>query len=93
MAICNLADLEEIQESRRSPSIDKMYEQAINIAEKEYFGYHVYPYTYYGGYLHRHRKFSKATEIWKKAANAAARYVLVLVLDSFVHWFVVLLIS
>ena len=93
MAICNLADLEEIEESQRSPNIEKMYEKAIDIAEKEYSGYHVYPYTYYGGYLHRQGQFSKATEIWKRAAYAAARYALALLPDLLVHCFIVLLIS
>ena len=73
MAICNLADLEEIEESRKSPSIDELYEKAIVIAETVYCGHHVYPYTYYGGYLHRQGQHSLATEQWKNAALAAAR--------------------
>ena len=73
MAICNLADLEEIEESRQSPSVEDLYEKAIAIAEIEYSGYHVYPYTYYGGYLFRKGMYSKATEMWCGAARAASR--------------------
>lgn len=73
MAICNLADLEEIEESRRSPTIDELYQKAITIAEMEYEGCHVYPYTYYGGFLHRQGRYSQATEQWKQAAIVASR--------------------
>ena len=76
MAMCNLADLEEIESSRECPSIVELYEKAIHVTKKEYSGYHVYPYTYYGGYLHRQRQFSKATEQWRNAAMAASRFAL-----------------
>ena len=73
MAICNLADLEEVEVSRKSPGIVELYEKAIHIAEVEHSSCHVYPYTYYGGYLHRQKQFSKAAEQWKDAAMTAAR--------------------
>ncbi|XP_065058115.1 menin-like isoform X2 [Rhopilema esculentum] len=74
MAICNLADLEEIKATRKSPTLEELYEKAIGIAELEYDGCHVYPYTYYGGYLFRKELYSKATICWKNAALVAARY-------------------
>ncbi len=73
MAVCNLADLEEIENSKKETSIDDLYKEAIEISENEYNGYHVYPYTYYGGYLYRMDRFQEATEMWCKAAQAASR--------------------
>ena len=74
MAICNLADLEEIERSRNSISIEELYEKAIRISETDYSGFHVYPYTYYGGYLFRKGIYGQATELWSKASAAASRY-------------------
>ena len=75
MAVCNLADLEEIEATRITPSLEELFEKAIEIAELEYDGCHVYPYTYYGGYLFRKGLYSKATICWKNAALVVARYV------------------
>ena len=75
MAICNLADLEEIEKTRETPGIIELYKEAIEIANTEYHNFHVYPYTYYGGYLYRtQRDLNKAVELWRNAADVASRY-------------------
>eukprot|EP00794_Sanderia_malayensis_P007104 gene7104-7907_t len=74
MAICNLADLEEIEQTNNEVGIEDLYQEAIEISETAYDGYHVYPYTYYGGYLFRMEKFNRATEMWCKAAQTASRF-------------------
>ena len=41
----------------------------------EYFAnHHVYPYTYYGGYLYRNRFYKEALLQWAKAADVISRY-------------------
>lgn len=73
IAICNLADLEEIECSDSKLHIEKLYEKSIRINNEIYEGYHVYPYTYFGGYHYRKNSFVQALMLWKQGAEAVSK--------------------
>lgn len=74
MAVCNIADLEEISPSKdRKYTIEQLYTKAIDISQTCYQNCHVYPYTYYAGYLYRVKEFEKAIVIWTEAAKVMSR--------------------
>lgn len=53
MALGNLGDLEEVSASPGRPSSQELYQEAIQVARKEYGDHHVYPYTYLAGFHYR----------------------------------------
>ena len=73
IAICNLADLEEIECSDPNLHIETLYEESIRINKEIYEGYHVYPFTYFGGYHYRKNNFLQAIHLWKQGAQAVSK--------------------
>lgn len=69
MAIGNLGDLEEISPTSGRPSPIMLFKEAIDIACTHYNNQHVYPYTYLGGYLYRHKMYKEAIHAWADAAS------------------------
>ncbi|KAK7104350.1 menin-like [Littorina saxatilis] len=74
MAIGNLADLEEISSIPGHPTSNQLFEEAIRVAQTHYNNQHVYPYTYFGGYMYRHKQYAKAIHAWAEAASVIKGY-------------------
>jgi len=74
MALGNLADLEEFAPSPGRLTPVELYEKAIQLNWENFANHHVYPYTYYGGYLYRNRCYKEALLHWAKAAEVISRY-------------------
>ena len=55
--------MEEIERSDETISIETLYEDAIEIVNQHYGGCHVYPFTYYGGYLFRKQRYHQAIKL------------------------------
>ncbi|UXI17374.1 signal peptide peptidase-like 2B-like [Sarcoptes scabiei] len=75
MALGNLGDLEDIcvdVVSRKHPI--ELFDEAIKSARKYYNDYHVYPYTYIGGYFFRNCRFKDALKSWADAAQIVSKY-------------------
>ena len=69
MAIGNLGDLVEISPNPEYPSSVELFQEAIEVARTHYNNQHVYPYTYLGGYMYRHKRFPQAIHAWAQAAS------------------------
>jgi menin len=74
MALGNLADLEEFAPSPGRLMPVELYEKAIQTNWEFFANHHVYPYTYYGGYLYRNGRYKEALMQWAKAADVISRY-------------------
>ena len=73
MALGNLGDLEEVSASPGRPTCQEIYREAIEIGQRVYGDYHVYPYTYCAGYHFRQKNYKEALKYWSLAANAIKR--------------------
>ena len=73
MAICSLADLEEISASPGKLPAEQLFKEAVSVAKTTYADQHVYPYTYLGGFYYRQKKFLLASESWVDAAYVAGK--------------------
>lgn len=76
MALGNLGDLEEIAPSSGRPAAKTLYLKAIDSAVQYYNDFHVYPYTYMGGFCYRNHMFKEALRWWAGAANVIRKYVI-----------------
>ena len=66
----NLADLEEISPSNKNGiTCEGLLQEAISSGKTYYNDCHVYPYTYYAGYLFRNSQYKKALEKWAEATD------------------------
>ncbi|KAH9418569.1 Menin [Dermatophagoides pteronyssinus] len=77
MALGNLGDIEDVcsihsTTARKHPL--ELFNEAIESARKYYNDYHVYPYTYLGGYYFRKRQFKQAFRAWADAARVVMKY-------------------
>jgi len=74
MALGNLGDLEEISGSTGRPASQELYDEAVEVARRDYGDQHVYPYTYLAGFHYRQRDFKAALRAWADAASVIKRY-------------------
>lgn len=77
MALGNLGDLEEFcrcPNDTTRPDCPQLYLEAIMSARKHYANRHVYPYTYQGGYYHRHKMYKEAFDSWANAGDVIRQY-------------------
>ena len=77
MALGNLGDIEDVcsihsTTARKHPL--ELFNEAIESAKKYYNDYHVYPYTYLGGYYFRKRQFKQAFQAWADASRVVMKY-------------------
>ena len=63
-----LCFLVEISPNPEYPSPVELFQEAIEVARTHYNNQHVYPYTYLGGYMYRHKRFPQAIHAWAQAA-------------------------
>lgn len=63
----------ELKESSR-PDCVALYNQAIRSARTYYDDRHVYPYTFQGGYYHRHKMYKEAFHAWACAGDVIRHY-------------------
>jgi len=73
MALGNLGDLEEISGSTGRPASQELYDEAVEVARRDYGDQHVYPYTYLAGFHYRQRDFKAALRAWADAASVIKR--------------------
>lgn len=57
------------------PDSATLYTQAIRAARAHYEDRHVYPYTFQGGYYHRHKMFKEAFNAWASAGDVIRQLV------------------
>lgn len=84
MALGNLGDLidqiqnngskdalkeKDVDEVTSLPDASAIYHQAIRSARTYYEDRHVYPYTFQGGYYHRHKMYKEAFNAWACAGD------------------------
>ena len=75
MAIGNLGDLEEIVSTPGRPPPASLFQEAIESSKRHYQNMHVYPYTYFGGYLYRKGLYKDALRCWADAGTVISRSV------------------
>lgn len=51
------------------PDSAALYAQAIRSSRTHYEDRHVYPYTFQGGYYHRHKMYKEAFNAWASAGD------------------------
>lgn len=51
------------------PDSAALYHQAIRSSRTHYEDRHVYPYTFQGGYYHRHKMYKEAFHAWACAGD------------------------
>lgn len=51
------------------PDSAALYAQAIRSSRSHYEDRHVYPYTFQGGYYHRHKMYKEAFHAWACAGD------------------------
>ena len=73
MGLGNLGDLEEITPTPGRPSALMIFRKAIESNRQYYHNFHVYPYTYLGGYYYRKGQFKEALRYWAAAAQAISQ--------------------
>ncbi|XP_068632497.1 menin isoform X1 [Battus philenor] len=56
------------------PDSAALYVQAIRSARTHYEDRHVYPYTFQGGYYHRHKMYKEAFNAWACAGDVIRHY-------------------
>lgn len=57
------------------PDSAALYAQAIRSSRTHYEDRHVYPYTFQGGYYHRHKNYKEAFHAWACAGDVIRQYV------------------
>ncbi|KPJ20199.1 Menin [Papilio machaon] len=66
--------LEENGSKPLRPDSAALYVQAIRSARTYYDDRHVYPYTFQGGYYHRHKMYKEAFNAWACAGDVIRHY-------------------
>ncbi|CAH0406973.1 unnamed protein product [Chilo suppressalis] len=56
------------------PDSAALYSQAIRSSQTHYEDRHVYPYTFQGGYYHRHKMYKEAFHAWACAGDVIRHY-------------------
>lgn len=62
------------------PDSAALYAQAIRSSRTHYEDRHVYPYTFQGGYYHRHKMYKEAFNAWASAGDVIRQSVLLLLI-------------
>jgi menin len=73
LTLGNLADLEEISATAGRKSCVDLFEEGIRSNKLHYNNMHVYPYTYYAGYLYRREEYREALKCWAEAAQVISQ--------------------
>ncbi|XP_053612763.1 menin [Plodia interpunctella] len=61
-------------QSKARPDSAALYAQAIRSSRTHYEDRHVYPYTFQGGYYHRHKMYKEAFQAWACAGDVIRHY-------------------
>lgn len=78
MGLGNLGELEELSPSeadRKRPTSEELYKQGVESARRFYKNYHVYPYTYLGGYYYRKCQYRDSFAAWAETGDVIRMYV------------------
>ncbi|XP_063365800.1 menin [Cydia amplana] len=65
---------EDNSKSASRPDSAALYTQAIRSSRTHYEDRHVYPYTFQGGYYHRHKMYKEAFHAWACAGDVIRHY-------------------
>ncbi|XP_026501772.1 menin [Vanessa tameamea] len=63
-----------IKSSNLRPDSASLYIQSIRSSRTHYEDRHVYPYTFQGGYYHRHKMYKEAFQAWACAGDVIRHY-------------------
>ncbi|XP_050346807.1 menin [Nymphalis io] len=63
-----------IKSSNFRPDSASLYIQSIRSSRMHYEDRHVYPYTFQGGYYHRHKMYKEAFQAWACAGDVIRHY-------------------
>lgn len=75
MAMCNLAELEELHptpDAKKAPI--ELFEEAIISNKKYYANHHVHPYTSLASYYYRNGRYREALQNWSYGASVLRQY-------------------
>ncbi|GAB0092231.1 Menin [Sergentomyia squamirostris] len=75
MGLGSLGELEEMCQTSTRPASEELYEESVQSARKFYKNYHVYPYTYQGGYYYRKNLYKNAFSSWANAGDVIRLYI------------------
>ncbi|XP_072939256.1 menin isoform X2 [Epargyreus clarus] len=67
-------DIANTPNSTQRPDAAALYAQAIRSSRTYYEDRHVYPYTFQGGYYHRHKMYKEAFHAWACAGDVIRHY-------------------
>lgn len=62
-------DLDSKPDGTTRPDSAALYSQAIRSSRTNYEDRHVYPYTFQGGFYHRHKMYKEAFHAWACAGD------------------------
>lgn len=66
------------------PDPAALYAQAIRSSRTHYEDRHVYPYTFQGGYYHRHKMYKEAFHAWACAGDVIRKLVCIILLCTYI---------
>ncbi|XP_055709384.1 menin isoform X2 [Phlebotomus papatasi] len=75
MGLGSLGELEEMCQTDKRPASEELYEESVRSARTYYKNYHVYPYTYQGGYYYRKNLYKNAFASWANAGDVIRLYI------------------
>uniref|UniRef100_A0A1B0CER7 Menin n=1 Tax=Lutzomyia longipalpis TaxID=7200 RepID=A0A1B0CER7_LUTLO len=75
MGLGSLGELEEMCQTDKRPASEELYEESVQSARTYYKNYHVYPYTYQGGYYYRKNLYKSAFAAWANAGDVIRLYI------------------
>ncbi|XP_059613673.1 menin [Phlebotomus argentipes] len=75
MGLGSLGELEEMCQTDKRPASEELYEESVRSARTHYKNYHVYPYTYQGGYYYRKNLYKNAFASWANAGDVIRMYI------------------
>lgn len=64
------------------PDSATLYTQAIRSSRVHYEDRHVYPYTFQGGYYHRHKMYKEAFHAWACAGDVIRQLVILIIYNK-----------
>lgn len=64
------------------PDSTALYLQGIRSSRSHYDDRHVYPYTFQGGYYHRHKMYKEAFHAWACAGDVIRQFVFKIILSQ-----------
>ncbi|CAF4847735.1 unnamed protein product [Pieris macdunnoughi] len=71
---CILKETIDTKPNTPKPDSTALYLQAIRSSRSHYDDRHVYPYTFQGGYYHRHKMYKEAFHAWACAGDVIRHY-------------------